>query len=157
MCWKYTLPPNYDVEYEWCTSTEDPTPPPPPGPGPPPPGFPEEYGDEVSMWAEPFAGSSCWQTDPVVDVPFDLDVGLWGGWECIIEGFGVGDMHLQVYPIAWSPGVVTWRYEWEVFGGSTGHRDVDQAAGFFPGVLLNFGEITDCPGVRLQLTTFIPP
>ena len=157
MCWKYRWPPYDGPTLEWCTTSNGPEPPPPPGPGPAPPGFPGDYGDLVSMWGMPFAGSSCWDTGPVQDVPFEEIVGPWGGWECIVEGVGVGDMHLAVYPIAWTLTTVTWRYAWDVFGGSTGHVDVEQAPGFFPAAVLGVGEVTDCPGVQLWLQTFIPP
>lgn len=155
ICFKYAFPPDYSPSGEWCTTANDPQPPPPIGPGPAPPGWPDEYGDEVTMFVEPFAGPSCWQSEPVDDVALDASIGPWGGWGAVFEGGGVGDMYLEVYPIAWDVGVVTWRFRWEVFLGSFGQRDAEFAAGFLPAVLLEPGEVVDCPDAQLAMSVYI--
>lgn len=88
---------------------------------------------------------SCWDLLPSVGPDFDLTIGVWGGWAAVFESSVVGDLFVEVYPIAWGPGWVRWRMVFEVFGGQSGDRVLEEAAGFYPTFTFLPGELTDCP------------
>lgn len=157
MCFKYRWPPYDGDTLEWCTTSTDPEPPPPPDPGPPPTGYPDDYDGLAALLFAEGGGGSCWDAFPAVGPDFDAGIGPWGGWGMVFESSTIGDIFMEVFVVSWVPGAYTWRCNWEVFGGGSGHLDVLEAAGFSPDFFFGAGGIGDCPDANLTLITSVPP
>lgn len=140
-----------DGWHYYCTTSEDPQPPPPPGPGPPPPGWPDDY-DGILAQLIPLDGTiTCWGGFPYTGEVWDADLGPWGGWGMLFDGFSVPDIFFAVYPISYAAGVIRWRVDWEVIGGGSGSAERDQVAPIGPSFDFGLGGLSDCPAARLSL------